>query len=78
MSQGGWGKRWGPEDEWSLSENVDNEPQQYDDYQAAAPSNGDFEDLLDEDKRSWRAINGAWGKRAHGWDSFRGAFFPLF
>lgn len=71
--QSGWGKRFGPDEEWSLAaENGENDPQ-YDDY-AAPPSGGDFDDLMDEEKRAWRALNSGWGKRAanHDWSSFRG------
>lgn len=71
--QSGWGKRFGPDEEWSLAaENGETDPQ-YDDY-AAPPSGGDFDDLMDEEKRAWRALNSGWGKRAanHDWSSFRG------
>lgn len=72
MLQAGWGKRWSPDDEWSLSENSDNEPQQYDDYGVAPPA-VDLEDLRDDEKRTWRSLNSPWGKRAtQNWGSFRG------
>nr|UES72880.1 allatostatin-B transcript b [Carausius morosus] len=77
--QGGWGKRawddlrpmWGKR--YLYPEPSDDETAEDDALPVAAVSLAeDEDDQASDDKRAWRALGGAWGKRSADWANFRG------
>lgn len=73
--QGGWGKRFAPDDEYAiqqlaslLEDQQQIEPQYSSEFDSEPEPN-------DDEKRAWKQFNNGWGKRAESWKNFRGMVY---